>query len=78
MATTSEFTSKSFSVANKNLKLNSKDDIDPILKDLNKQLDVEDVHFSGNTIGVEAALALSETLKKLKSLRVCSLAIAPG
>ncbi|TIA95485.1 hypothetical protein E3P94_03690 [Wallemia ichthyophaga] len=73
MATTSEFTSKSFSVANKNLKLNSKDDIDPILKDLNKQLDVEDVHFSGNTIGVEAALALSETLKKLKSLRIADL-----
>ncbi|TIA85543.1 hypothetical protein E3P99_03965 [Wallemia hederae] len=70
MATTSDFTSKSFSIANKNLKLNTKDDMAAILEDLSKQLDVEDVHFGGNTIGVEAALALSESLRKLKSLRI--------
>ena len=78
MATTSDFTSKSFSIANKNLKLNTKDDMAAILEDLSSQLDVEDVHFGGNTIGVEAALALSESLRKLKSLRVSNTLYLPS
>lgn len=70
MATTSSYTSKSFSITNKNLKLNSKEDIDGILSDLKNNIDVEDIHFSGNTIGVEAAQALAVTLKCLKNLKV--------
>ena len=70
MATTSSYTSKSFSITNKNLKLNSKEDIDGILSDLKNNIDVEDIHFSGNTIGVEAAQALAVTLKSLKNLKV--------
>ena len=31
---------------------------------------VEEVHFSGNTLGVEASEALAEVLKDLKSLKV--------
>lgn len=32
--------------------------------------DVEEVHFGGNTLGVEASEALAEVLANLKSLKV--------
>ena len=62
--------SHSFSIHGKGLKLNTRADIDPYLKQLREMKDVEEVHFGGNTLGVEAAEALAEVLPELESLKV--------
>lgn len=51
------------------LKLDTKIDIEPWLKDVNPEI-IEEIHFGGNTIGVDAALALAEFLQKTKILKV--------
>ena len=63
--------SRVFSIRGQGLKLDTKADIEPHLKTLRGMKDVEEVHFSGNTLGVEASEALAEVLKDLKSLKVC-------
>ena len=61
---------RSFSIHGQGLKLNSRADIEPHLKVLREMKDVEEVHFGGNTLGVEASEALAEVLSDLKSLKV--------
>lgn len=63
--------SRIFSIHGEGLKLNSRADIEPHLKVLRAMTDVEEVHFGGNTLGVEASEALAETLSGLTSLKAC-------
>lgn len=65
----------SFSLHGQGLKLNTRADIEPHLKALRELKDVEEVHFGGNTLGVEASEALAEVLSTLKSLKVSSFLI---
>lgn len=54
----------------KGLKLDTRADIEPWL-----QVDpttIEEIHLGGNTIGVDASLALAEFLDKATNLKVCS------
>lgn len=60
----------SFSIIGRNLKLDSTDDINPILEEMDKIEELREVHFGGNTIGVEAAQALAAALEKKKQLKV--------
>jgi Ran GTPase-activating protein 1 len=62
--------SKSFSILGKNLKANSKADLEPFLSELEALDNVEEVHFGGNSLGVEACQAIAEVLKVKKSLKV--------
>lgn len=62
-----------FSLVGKNLKLNSKADIQPHLDELNQIPNLEEVHLGGNTLGVEACQALADVLKTKHSLKVRAL-----
>jgi Ran GTPase-activating protein 1 len=62
--------SKVFSILGKNIKANSKADLEPFLSELAAMDDVEEVHFGGNSLGVEACQAIAEILKSKKSLKV--------
>lgn len=62
-------TSKILSLHGKGLKLDSRADVEPLLKDCDAA-SVEEVHLGGNTIGVEAAEALAEFLQRAKSIKV--------
>ena len=68
MASTS--TIKDLSLHGKGLKLNTREDIEPYLKDIDATL-LEEIHLGGNTIGVDASHALAEFLAKTKVLKVC-------
>lgn len=61
---------KVFSIVGKNLKANTKADLEPYLTELAELPDVEEVHFGGNSLGVEACEALAAVLKEKKSLKV--------
>ncbi|KAI5121158.1 hypothetical protein M0805_007155 [Coniferiporia weirii] len=65
---------RSFSIHGRGLKLNTRADIEPHLETLRATKDVEEVHFGGNTLGVEASEALAEVLFTLKSLKVADFA----
>lgn len=65
----SSSTIKNLSLHGKGLKLNTREDIDPYLRDIDASL-LEEIHLGGNTIGVEAAQALAEFLAKTKVLKV--------
>jgi hypothetical protein len=67
MASTS--TIKSLSLHGKGLKLNTREDVEPYLKDIDPTL-LEEIHLGGNTIGVEASQALAEFLSKTQVLKV--------
>ncbi|KAF9011273.1 hypothetical protein BDQ17DRAFT_1510985 [Cyathus striatus] len=71
MASTSSPTN--FSLHGKGLKLNTRADIEPYLKDVDPTI-IEEIHFGGNTIGVEAAEALAEFLAKTQVLKVADFA----
>jgi len=60
---------KIFSLHGKGLKLNTRADIEAHLKDVDPSI-LEEVHFGGNTIGVDASLALAEFLQKATALKV--------
>jgi Ran GTPase-activating protein 1 len=60
---------KILSVHGQGLKLNTRADVEPLLDKVDAML-VEEVHFGGNTIGVEAAERLAEFLQKATSLKV--------
>jgi Ran GTPase-activating protein 1 len=62
--------SKSFSILGKNLKAQSRADIEPYISELERFEDVEEVHFGGNSLGVEACQAIAEVLKTKKNLKV--------
>ena len=68
--TSAEENLRSFSIVGKNLKLNSAEDIQHVLDDLDKVDGVEEVHFGGNTLGVEACRALAKNLSSKKTLKV--------
>lgn len=55
-----------FSVAGKQLKLNTVADIEPYVADLKNQKNVTKIDFSGNTIGIEASKELGEAIFKHK------------
>ena len=61
---------KIFSLQGRGLKLDTRQDIAPLLQDIDPSI-VEEVHLGGNTLGVEASLALAEFLEKTKVLKVC-------
>lgn len=58
---------KIFSLQGKGLKLSTKQDIQPYLDQLSKKQGLERVVLGGNTLGVEAAQALGETLAGVAS-----------
>lgn len=60
--------SKIFSLQGRGLKLNTRTDIEPHLKDV--PTTIEEIHLGGNTIGVEAAQTLAEFLSKTTALKV--------
>jgi Ran GTPase-activating protein 1 len=62
--------SKSFSILGKNIKAQSRADLEPFITELEKFDDVEEVHFGGNSLGVEACQAIAEVLKTKKHLKV--------
>lgn len=63
--------SKVFSLKGKGLKLTTAEDIEPHLKELKENEDVETVEFLGNTIGIGASEALAKVLETKKKLQVC-------
>ncbi|PWZ02461.1 RNI-like protein [Testicularia cyperi] len=63
-----------FSIVGKNLKLNTKADIQPHLDELEKIADLEEIHLGGNTLGVEACQALADVLKSKTTLKVADFA----
>lgn len=63
---------KVFSLEGKGLKLTTAEDIEPHIKALKENNDVEEVRFLGNTLGLEACEALAKVLETKKNLRVCS------
>ncbi|KLT38864.1 Ran GTPase activator [Cutaneotrichosporon oleaginosum] len=65
---------KVFSILGKNLKANTKADLEPYITELADLHDVEEVHFGGNSLGVEACQAIAAVLKEKKSLKVVDLA----
>ncbi|KAH9924310.1 RNI-like protein [Epithele typhae] len=65
--------STTFSLLGQGLKLNTRADIEPHLAKFDPT-SIEEIHFGGNTVGVEAAEALAEFLAKTTKLRVANFA----
>ncbi|TFY83876.1 hypothetical protein EWM64_g131 [Hericium alpestre] len=61
------------SLHGKGLKLDTREDIEPYLRDVDPTK-LEEICFGGNTIGVEASQALAEFLQKATSLKVADFA----
>ena len=59
-----------FSIKGKALKLNSAEDAQPYVKEIEAIKNLEQIVLSGNTIGVEASKALSVALAKHKTIKV--------
>ncbi len=57
-----------FSLHGRGLKLDTADDIQPLLKDVDPSF-IEEIHLGGNTIGVGAAEALAKFLEKTNVLK---------
>lgn len=51
------------------MKLDTRADIEPWLKDIDPTI-IEEIHLGGNTIGVDASLALAEFIDKTTNLKV--------
>ncbi|KAJ7195509.1 hypothetical protein GGX14DRAFT_676853 [Mycena pura] len=62
-----------FSLEGKGLKLDTRADLEPWLTGLDPTK-IEEIHFGGNTIGVDASLALAELLQKATNLKVADFA----
>lgn len=62
---------KIFSLQGRGLKLDTRADIAPYLAEHDPAV-IEEIHFGGNTIGIEAAESLAEFLKKTEVLKVCA------
>ena len=58
-----------YSIHGKGLKLDTRADIEPYLREIQPEV-LEEIHLGGNTIGIEAAQALAEVLQKATQLRV--------
>ncbi|PSN62941.1 RNI-like protein [Corynespora cassiicola Philippines] len=66
--------SKIFSLEGKGLKLDTAEDIEPHIKELRDNADVEEVRFLGNTLGIGASEALAKVLETKKKLQVANFA----
>ncbi|KIK69715.1 hypothetical protein GYMLUDRAFT_34115 [Collybiopsis luxurians FD-317 M1] len=64
---------KIFSVAGRGSKFESREDITSLLDGIDPTK-IEEVHFGGNTIGVDASLALADWLQKASSIKVADFA----
>ncbi|KAF7364959.1 hypothetical protein MVEN_00366700 [Mycena venus] len=62
-----------FSLAGKGLKLNTRADIEPWIAAVDPTK-IEEIHFGGNTLGVDASLALAEFLQKTTILKIADFA----
>lgn len=65
---------KIFSLEGKGLKLDTTQDIEPHIKDLKENNDVEEVRLLGNTLGIGASEALAKVLETKKKLQIANLA----
>lgn len=65
--------SRVFSLLGQSLKLETRADIDKYFKDLDVD-NVEEIILGGNTIGVEASIALAERLQQAKKLKIANFA----
>lgn len=65
--------SRLFSLHGKGLKLDTRTDIQPHLKDVDPTK-IEEIHLGGNTLGVEASEALAEFLAKTEVLKIADFA----
>jgi Ran GTPase-activating protein 1 len=63
--------SRVFTIHGKGLTLSTREDIDPYIKQMREIKVLEEVHFGGNTLGVEACQAIAEVLKEVDTLKVC-------
>ena len=59
-----------FSLKGKGLKLDTRADIQPYLKEVDPTT-LEEIHLEGNTLGVDASQALGEFISQAKKLKVC-------
>lgn len=64
----SSIMSKIFTLYGKGLKLDTRADMEPYLKDV--PTTIEEIHLGGNTIGIEAAQTIAEFLTKTTALKV--------
>jgi hypothetical protein len=62
--------SKILSLNGKGLKLDTRADVEPWIKDIDPTT-IEEIHMGGNTIGVDAATTLADFLAKANNLKVC-------
>ncbi|KAJ7643946.1 hypothetical protein FB45DRAFT_736637 [Roridomyces roridus] len=62
-----------FSLEGKGLKLDTRADLEPWLANVDPTK-IEEIHFGGNTIGVDASLALAEFLQKTTVLKIADFA----
>lgn len=65
---------KVFSLEGKGLKLDTAEDIEPHIKELKENDEVEEVRLLGNTLGIGASEALAKVLETKKKLQVANLA----
>ncbi|KAG6850339.1 hypothetical protein H0H93_014612 [Arthromyces matolae] len=65
--------SKILSLHGRGLKLDNRADIEPLLTAVDPTV-IEEIHFGGNTLGVEAAQALGEFLEKTTVLKIADFA----
>ncbi|CAE6441381.1 unnamed protein product [Rhizoctonia solani] len=63
--------SRVFTVHGKGLTLSTREEIEPYIKQMREIKDLEEVHFGGNTLGVEACQAIAEVLKEVDTLKAC-------
>lgn len=56
-----------FSLAGKQIKFNTVEDIEPYVKDLSSREGITKIDFSGNTIGIDASKSLGEAILKHKA-----------
>lgn len=59
-----------FSIEGKGLKLNTAEDVQPFVDTILQMDDLQEIRMSGNTIGVEAGMALASALQSRKNIKV--------
>jgi len=69
-------TPKVLSLHDRGLKLDTRADIEHHLTGVDPTI-LEEIHLGGNTIGVDASLALAEFLQKTQVLKVCPRKLRP-
>jgi Ran GTPase-activating protein 1 len=62
---------KSFSIHGKGLRIDTKEEIVPLIQQMRAIPGLEEIHLGGNTFGTEACIVLAEELKRIDTLKVC-------